>query len=83
MFKGLPRNDSSIGRPGIPGLVGQDGPALSHGLTVIEDLSFCLENEEGSGREMKSVPSGKGQAGGRVTPSLWDPPHRHNRQLHG
>lgn len=57
--------------------------ALSHGRTVIADLSFCLENEEGSGREMKSVPSGKGQAGGRESPSLWDPPHRHIRQLRG
>lgn len=56
---------------------------LSHGCTVMADLSFCLENEEGSGREMKSVPSGKGQAGRREFPSLWDLPHRHIRQLHG
>lgn len=43
---------------------GQDGrPARSRSRSraVMADLPLCLGNEAGSGREMKSVPSGKGR----------------------
>ena len=60
---------------------GQGGrPARSHCPAVIAVLSFCLENEEGSGREMKSVPSGKEGLVGEILLSLGNLPHRHARQ---